>query len=127
MELTDKFREILSEIEAEKGPFLFAALIERDNTPGRKDLVVSAPWISNDDEFYKYLSPKLHRHLSKEDWFEYSRTEAIDPSDRFIREFTRYTGPVTKELNLLNLRIANVDMKYAHLFPTHAGNFSYAQ
>jgi hypothetical protein len=125
-DLTDKFREILAEIEAEKGPFFFAALIERDNTPGRRDLVVSAPWISDEYEFYKYLSPKLHNHLTKEDWFVYSRTEAIDPTDRFIQEFTRYVGPIAKEQNLLNFRIANVDMKYAHLFPTNAENFSYA-
>jgi hypothetical protein len=124
--LIEKLREIVKEIETEKGPLTFAAVVERQESPGMFDFVLSAPWINDNYEFYTYLSPKFKRDLTREEWGEFARTTAIDPEGDFLEDFYRVVGHVTKEENIRNLRIANVDVRYAHLFPTHAANLSYA-
>ncbi len=123
--LRDKIKDIVREIEAERGPLELAALIELDDNPGQYDFVVSAPWITDEFEYYRYLSPKLHKWLSDEEWYELARSVAVPPNSDFMQDFSRFVGPVTREENIRNLRLANMDVRYAHLFPTKATNLSY--
>ena len=124
-EFIDRLGQVLDELEEERGPIDFAALIEREETPTKYDLVVAADWINDEMPFYKLVANKLNRILTDEDWYKYSRTVVLNPKGEFRQEFLRIE-PIAREKDMINFRVANVNVLYAHLFPTHAANLSYA-
>jgi hypothetical protein len=125
-EFIERLNKILNEIETERGPIDFAALVEREETPGKYDLLVSAPWITREKEFYQYLAAKLRSTLTDADWYLYSRAVVLNEDGEFVQELSRLAGLLGREKDMINFRVANVNVLYAHLFPTHAANLSYA-
>jgi hypothetical protein len=64
----DKLRSLEQEIADEKGPFQFYALILREDSPLKWDLVVAAPWLDEDERAgMKYLAAKVTKVLTKKE------------------------------------------------------------
>jgi hypothetical protein len=122
----ERLGKVLEEVQTERGPIDFAALIEREETPGKYDLVISAEWITNEKPFYELIASKLSRSLTDADWQLYSRTVVLDPHGEFMQEFSRVIGSRARANDLTNVRIANINALYVHLFPTLSTNLEYA-
>jgi hypothetical protein len=116
-----KIEAVLEEVEQERGPLLFAALVEREDTPGRYDLLLSAEWARKEREFYQMIVSELVNHFTDADWSLYSRTVFLDPDGEFIHDFSEAVGQLNQPRDLRNTRIVNTNILYAHLFPTHPG------
>jgi hypothetical protein len=123
-ELIERIKRIIEEINRERGPFTFAALVDRSDNPvpGKYDLLVSAPWIGREKAFYEYLKPKLSSELRDTEWLRLARVLVLNPSGEFLREFQQVIGPVTKDRDVQNVRVADIDVRYAHLFATQPSN-----
>jgi hypothetical protein len=46
--IIDRFAEIQKEIAGERGDFVLFAVLEREESPGRWDVVLAAPWFGED-------------------------------------------------------------------------------
>jgi len=88
--LPRKFR-VAEEQATRKGwPFTLFALIEREDTPGQWDLVVSATWAHSDREGIAHIIKVLSSEdLTTIDWFLISRIVPLDPSDEFVQMIAR--------------------------------------
>lgn len=85
-QVIEKFRQIEVEISAEKGDFTLFALIEREDSLGRWDVVVSASWIGkNEKPLIETLASKIHKSLSREEQITISRIVVLPPSDGLVR------------------------------------------
>ena len=117
-EFIERIRRIIEDVNRERGPFTFAALVDRSDNPvpGKFDLLVSAPWIGRDKEFYEYLKPILSGELREIDWLRLARVLVLNPSGEFLRDFQQVTGPLTNDKDIRNVRIADIDVRYAHSF-----------
>ena len=83
--IVDKFVEIEREIASEKGDFVLFALLEREERPGRWDVVAAAPWLGEDKRpALDYIIRKIDRNLSREERETLSRVVLLDPSDAFV-------------------------------------------
>jgi hypothetical protein len=125
-DIFENAKSIIHEIEQERGPFTFAGMIAREDSGGGYDLVVAAPWIGNHRDFFFYISPKLSRWFTKSDWQKFGHVAITEPDGEFVRDFSRLSGPITREKSFYNLRIANIDVRTARIFPTPTANYSYA-
>jgi len=83
--IVDKFVEIEREIASEKGDFVLFALLEREERPGRWDVVAAAPWLGEDKRpALDYIIRKIDSKLSREERGTLSRVVLLDPSDAFV-------------------------------------------
>jgi hypothetical protein len=117
---------IIREIEQERGSFTFAGMIAREDSGGGYDLVVAAPWIDEHHDFFRYIQPKLSHWFTKSDWQKFGHVAITEPDGEFVRDFSRLSGPITREKSFYNLRVANIDVRNARIFPTPTANYSYA-
>src|SRR5205807_6503452 len=66
--IVDKFVEVEREIASEKGDFVLFALLEREERPGRWDVVAAAPWLGEDKRpALDYIIRKIDSKLSREE------------------------------------------------------------
>src|SRR5205085_12588808 len=82
----DKVRSIAKEVAAERGDFVLFALVEREGSGGRWDLVVSASWFGEDKHpALDYLVGKVRAVLSTDELLSLSRIVLLDPKEEFVR------------------------------------------
>lgn len=82
----EKLRQIEVEISAQKGDFTLFALIERDDSLGNWDVVVSADWIGNrEKELIGKIASKISEVLSREEQIMLSRIVVLPPNDPFVQ------------------------------------------
>lgn len=81
----DKLAELHDRIEQERGPFQVFGLFEREEAPGRWDLLVAAPWMTDHQlESVRFLFSTIRDHLGREEWPSIEHIVAMDLQDRFL-------------------------------------------
>ena len=96
----DKLRQIEIEISTEKGHFSLFALIEREDSFGKWDVVVSANWSSDSEKaVINNIASKIHNVLTKEEQLMLSRIVVLPPSD-----------PLVQNLNLIGVEHGSVKL-----------------
>lgn len=89
-QLAEKIQQFEKEVSMQKGDFLFCALILRDRSHARWDLVLSAPWFETKrSNTLKYLISRLEKNLSKKELSQISKIVLLDPSDQFLVDIAR--------------------------------------
>ena len=115
--LTDRIRGVLENISHDRGGFDFAAIVEREDSSGRWDIVVSAPWITSTFEFLKIAAPKITEVLEDRELYGFGRIVVLDPGGGgFLQSFNELIGPVTKDRDLFNITIGGIPVRHAHVF-----------
>jgi hypothetical protein len=89
-ELTTKFSRLESDLAASRGPFALFALFLREDVPDRWDLIVSAPWASEDKTAaLDYIVGKIQKDLGPDDLMQLSRIVFVDPQDESVRSLNK--------------------------------------
>lgn len=83
-----KFRDAEKQVAAERGGFYLFGLFERPRTPGRWDLVASAPWLKTDRAGTLELIILLRDKMGTEDWKIVSSVFPIEPSAPYVEWIT---------------------------------------
>lgn len=78
--VAEKFAILEREISAERGPFTLFALLARDDLPDRWDLLVAAPWFSDQQQAVSLLVDAIKAKLGPEELVGLSRI-VVAPSD----------------------------------------------
>lgn len=97
-DVVEKIRKIEVDISAEKGDFTLFALIQREESFGKWDIVVSADWIK-EKEILNLIALKLRQNLTESEQLLFSRIVVLQPSDAFVRS-----------LNLINIEHGNAKL-----------------
>lgn len=84
--VAEKLRQIEVEISADKGDFNLFALVEREDSLGKWDIVVSANWINSErKELINAIALKTRERLSEDEQLMLSRIVTLPPSDSMVR------------------------------------------
>lgn len=85
MAMVRKFREAEEKVSHERGGFYLFGLFERRQTPGRWDLVASAPWLKTDREGTLELVMLLRDKMDTGDWKIVASVLPVEPSGDFVQ------------------------------------------
>lgn len=82
-----KFLPLEIDASAEKGGFELFALVLREDSPDKWDLVVAAPWISADKhEALVYLSRQINERLDPSELSALSRIVVLDNGNSILED-----------------------------------------
>jgi hypothetical protein len=89
-EFINKFKAIEREIADERGGIVLFGLFEREDLPGKWDVVISAPWVrENWPEALDYVIGIAHSRLTREEIISVSKYVLLRPSEEFVRELNK--------------------------------------
>jgi hypothetical protein len=89
----DRFRQMLSQIQSERGGVVLFGLFEREDSPQKWDLVISAPWVvPNRKAAVDGIVIRLHTLFKPEELTFLSRVIALSPTDGFVLQVTGALG-----------------------------------
>ena len=102
-QIVEKLRKIETEMSKENGSFNLFALMEREDSLGKWDVVVSVKWINNTEkELIKKIASKIHKELTKDEQLMISRIVVLLPSD-----------PLVQHLNLIEVEHGSMKLSNA--------------
>ena len=85
MILAEKCRDAEVKISAEHGGFTLFALIQRESSAGKWDIVASAPWLTRRTADIQIVVDGLIPFLSQEDWLRTGGVVPIDLNTDFVQ------------------------------------------
>jgi hypothetical protein len=88
-ELPLKFAKLESDVAATRGDFALFALFLREDVPDRWDLIVSAPWVSDQKAALSYLVDKIKADLGPSELTHLSRIVFVEPSDPAVQSLNK--------------------------------------
>lgn len=89
--IVEKLALIEKEIAEERGEFVLFALMEREGSPDRWDLVASASWIDlNLKPALDYFVTKINKYLTTSEVIILSRVVLLQPSEPFVTTLLAY-------------------------------------
>lgn len=88
-ELPLKFAKFESDVAASRGDFALFALFLREDVPDRWDLIVSAPWVSNQKAELSYLVDRIKSDLGPNELTQLSRIVFVDPTDPAVQSLNK--------------------------------------
>ena len=84
--IAEKLQQIEIEISKLEGSFNLFALIEREDSLGKWDLVISAEWIgTNQKQIIDMIAFRISNKLDKNEQLKLSRILILSPSDQFVQ------------------------------------------
>lgn len=90
LELPTRFAKLESDISASRGDFALFALFLREDLPDRWDLMIAAPWASEDKKSaLEYLITRIKADLGPADLTQLSRIVLIDPAEVSVQNLNR--------------------------------------
>lgn len=116
MKLLDKMAAIERQASREKGDFYFFSLFLREESPGKWDLLVSAPWIeTNNKEALKYLSSLVQSHLTTEELLSLSRIVLIDMNNPGLEAVQNAVAVEHGKVEVKDSNFFGLDIKQAYV------------
>ena len=106
-EVARKLSTFESSLAEERGSFALFALAIREEVPDRWDLLISAPWLGDDEQAaLAYLIAQIKSKLGAEYLTYLSRIVVVDPDHAKLQEFN----------DLVQVEHGSVDMRDDYLF-----------
>ncbi len=87
--VAEKFREAEEKVARQRGSFTLFALFEREEAPGKWDLVAAAPWLDTSRNDIKELIDTLNAYFSVKDWKIIATVVPMKESSDFVQAITR--------------------------------------
>lgn len=116
VEVVERFRQIEKELSSEKGAFHLFALIEREDSFGKWDVVVSASWIRDEMDALRIIAAKINSKLSENEHLLLSRIVILPTTDDFVKNLNALFGPIVNgNLQLTNIKINDIRIKDAYI------------
>lgn len=113
--LAEKIRETEVEISSEKGEFVLFALIEREDSLGKWDIVISAKWIEDKKkEVIEFIASNLKNKLNEEEQLMLSRIVVLSPNDPFVKSLNMI-GVEHGTFRLSNIKFNGVFIEEGYL------------
>ncbi len=117
--IAQKFRDAEEQVSDELGGFYLFGLFEREQIPGRWDVVASAPWLKTDREGTHHLIVALREKMDIEDWNLIGAVVPLEPTAFFVQGVTNqfYLKHGVEEINDFNpLNQGTIGIQIGHAF-----------
>jgi hypothetical protein len=115
-EVTQKFTEFESSIAAEEGAFALFALFMREEVPDRWDLIVSAPWVGNDNQSaVEYFVTQIKTRLGAQALTSLSRIIVIDPENAAVQDLNRTIQTEHSGIEVRDRYFFGLPVKHAYI------------
>ncbi len=104
-------------LELSGKPIFFMALILREESCDRWDLIISAQWLSSD--YYsdvKYIVENLRRFFSQDEIIKLSNIRLLSPDEPLIKELIETQSISQLCYEFSNITLENTDINKAYLF-----------
>lgn len=112
------------EMAEDKGPFVLFAFFLREDAPDLWDLIVSAPWVSEDkSSSLKYITGKVQGALSPEEMLKLSRIVIIEPYNPALEAIQRAIHIEHGAAEIINGNFFGLQIKHGFMI-TSRGNGS---
>ena len=72
-----------------RGPFVLFVLAEREEAPGKWDLLVSAPWLETNRKGVQQMVDGLKPHLTPTEWVQLTSITPLSPSTEYVQWIAR--------------------------------------
>ncbi len=89
MSLIEKCRRVEREMSQTWGGFALFGLFERDETAGKWDILVSAPWLTTDRAGIQRVVEALVPVVSKAEWLRIAGVVPLEPSSGYVQGIVR--------------------------------------
>jgi hypothetical protein len=114
--VAEKLRKIEVEVSVKKGSFNLFALIERDDSLGKWDIVVSAEWVGEKEkELINTIALKIREYLSEDEQLMLSRIVVLPLTDPFVKNLNMFVGTEHGTIKLSNNTFNGIFVKEAYL------------
>lgn len=87
--LTENVRLAEGALARENGEFALFGLFQREETAGKWDVVISAPWLTTDRAGIQRIVEGLARYLTATDWLKTASVVPLAPDTDFVQTMTR--------------------------------------
>jgi len=120
--LAESLQRAEEALAEQHGGFTLFGLFEQEETPGRWDVVASAPWLTSSRAGIGRLIKGLEPYLTAEQWTGLGRIVPLSPSEPFVQGVTQAISPVEHELSELGgISAADVDIRRAFVITSQRG------
>jgi hypothetical protein len=115
--LVDKLLDIEATINQEAGSLVLFALIEREDAPGKWDLVVSAAWAKQrQKDLLNRIALQIRNKLTWEERITLSRILILDPVDPFVRAVNNMVNDIEHDKRRMsNFLVNGVSIKDSYI------------
>ena len=119
--LVEKLLDIEARIKLEAGSLVLFALIERDDAPGKWDLVVSAAWAKErQKDLLNRIALQVRNNLTWEEKVMLSRILILDPQDPFVRAINNMFKDVDHgRKRFSNFLVNGISIKDSYIMTSH--------
>jgi hypothetical protein len=115
-QFVEKLIALERDIVAEKGDFVLFALFEREESPGKWDVVISAPWFGKDKKtVLQFVVHKIQATLTIEEVMMLSRVILLDPTDDFVHTVTSEICIEHGNMEFADRAFNGIAVKHAHI------------
>ena len=128
MKLIENFKNIEMEISKEKGAFSLFALVLREDSQEKWDLLISAPWLLNDQNeipqkksILFYFVDKISK-IDKSLLNELSRIILLLPNDPFVTNMNSIVKAEHKMTEFRSCTFNNIYIKHAFIITSQKVN-----
>lgn len=90
--LVERLRAAERAIASAHGPFVLFVLAEREEAPGKWDLLVSAPWLETNRKGIQQMVDRLKVYLKPTDWVQLASITPLSPSMDYVQWIARKYG-----------------------------------
>lgn len=100
--LVERLQRAEKAIASEHGPFVLFVLAEREEAPGKWDLLVSAPWLETNRKGVQQMVDGLKTHLTPAEWVQFASITPLPPSMGYVQWIARKYNLKHKDQEVIN-------------------------
>lgn len=116
IEIQHKLQRLVKVIETERGPFALFGVFMREDSPGRWDLVLSAPWLEHDNlEALRDFAGLLKKAVGVERLLSFSRIVTLDRGDAVLEAILREVGTARPPLERDGHNLFGLPIEHAYI------------
>jgi len=121
-DIVEKLKQKEIEMSEQKGPFHLFALFLREDIQDKWDLLVAAPWISEDkSEALKYIGSAVQQSLDKNELMKITRVVMIDDTNPALEALQRAMSIEHGSAEIMNSNFFGLNIKHAYLITSKRG------
>lgn len=115
MKLAKEIQLVEKELSDQFGDFALVALLLREDSPDRWDLLISAPWSKDAQSTLKEVVAHLKKHLNSTETAMLSRVVILNPMEPIVKTFNSAIRTEHGMAEIKDSTFNNIPIKHAYV------------
>ena len=113
--LAQKLATVEQSASRKKGGFSLFALFLREDSPNKWDLVVAAPWASEEADALRFMVAEVNEHLTSDDVTDLSRIVVVEPDSPQVLAINKAVGVEHGIAEIVNSEFFGMPIRHAYI------------